>query len=40
MANRIRPVGEKVQSILVAFEQINVAAAAGPASQPAPCAMT
>ena len=35
MANRIRPVGEKVQSILVAFEQINVAAAACEAGVPA-----
>ena len=35
MANRIRPVAEKVQSILVAFEQINVAAAACEAGVPA-----
>ena len=35
MANRIRPVEEKVQSILVAFEQINVAAAACEAGVPA-----
>ena len=35
MANRIRPVEEKVQSILVAFEQINVAAAACAAGIPA-----
>ena len=35
MANRIRPVEEKVQSILVAFAQINVAAAACEAGVPA-----
>jgi hypothetical protein len=35
MANRIRPVEEKVQAILIAFEQINVAAAACEAGVPA-----
>ncbi len=35
MADRIRPVEEKVQSILVAFAQINVAAAACEAGVPA-----
>ena len=34
MANRIRPVEEKVQSILVAFAQINVAAAASRGRRP------
>ncbi len=35
MANRIRPVEAKVQSVLVAFEQINVAKAAQAAGVPA-----
>ena len=35
MANRIRPVEEKVQSVMIALEQINVAAAAHAAGVPA-----